>query len=54
MKEAFTSLEKAAREMHLNINQGKTKYMPVTKKDCSKIRSHIEIDSYRFETVHSF
>jgi hypothetical protein len=22
----------AAREMHLNINQGKTKYMPVTKK----------------------
>jgi hypothetical protein len=40
--------------MHLNINQGKTKYMPETKKDCSKIPSHIEIDSYRFETVHSF
>jgi sorting nexin-29 len=32
MKEAFTSLEKAATEMHLNINQGKTKCMPVTKK----------------------
>jgi hypothetical protein len=54
MKEAFTSLEKAAREMHLNINQGKTKYMPVTKKDCSKIPSHIKIDSYKFEAVHSF
>jgi hypothetical protein len=54
MKKAFTSMEKAAREMHLNINQDKTKYMPVTKKDCSKIPSHIEIDSYRFETVHRF
>jgi hypothetical protein len=52
MKETFTSLEKAAREMHLNINQDKIKYMPVTKKDCSKIPSHI--DFYRFETVHSF
>jgi hypothetical protein len=29
--EAFISLEKAVREMHLQINQEKTKYMPVTK-----------------------
>jgi DNA topoisomerase IB len=34
MKEAFTNLEKAARKTHLQINQGKTKYMPVTKKIC--------------------
>jgi sorting nexin-29 len=54
MKEAFTSLEKAGREMHLDINQGKTKYMPVTKRDCSKTPSHIATDSYRVETVHSF
>jgi hypothetical protein len=44
VKEAFTSLGKTAREMHLNINQGKTKCMPVTKKGCSEIPSHIEID----------
>jgi sorting nexin-29 len=27
MKEAFTNLEKAVKKMHLQINQGKTKYM---------------------------
>jgi hypothetical protein len=35
MKEAFTNLEKAAKKMHLQINQGKAKYMPVTKKICT-------------------
>jgi hypothetical protein len=30
MKEAFISLEKAAKKMHLQINQEKTKYMPIT------------------------
>jgi sorting nexin-29 len=37
MKEAFTNLEKAAKKMHLNINQEKTKYMPVTRKDYVRI-----------------
>ena len=32
MIEAFNSLEKAARDMNLFINQHKTKYMPVTKR----------------------
>jgi hypothetical protein len=35
MKEAFTNLEKAARKMNLQINEGNTKYMPVTKKICT-------------------
>jgi hypothetical protein len=30
MKEALANLEKAAKEIHLQINEGKTKYMPVT------------------------
>jgi hypothetical protein len=53
MKEAFISLEKAAREMHLQINQEKTKCMPATKQDCRHSPSHIEIGPYKFETVHS-
>jgi hypothetical protein len=33
MIEIFTGLEKAAKGMNLFINQEKTKYMPVTKKN---------------------
>jgi hypothetical protein len=40
--------------MHLNINQEKAKYMPVTRKDCTSYSSYIEIGSYKFEIVHSF
>jgi hypothetical protein len=54
MKEAFTNLEKAAKKMHLNINQEKPKYMPVTRKDCTSYPSYIETGSYKFEIVHSF
>jgi sorting nexin-29 len=54
MKEAFTNLEKAAKKMHQQINQGKTKYMPVTKKICTDGPTYLEISSYKFETVYSF
>jgi hypothetical protein len=54
MKETFSSSEKAAKEMGLQVNQEKTKYMPVTKKDYAHIPSHIEIGPYHFEIVHSF
>jgi hypothetical protein len=54
MKEAFTNLEKAARKLHLQINQGKTKYMPVTKKICTDGPTYLEIGLYKFETVYSF
>jgi len=46
--EAFTTLEKAANGMSLIINQGKTKYMPVTTK------SHLEVGPYKFQVVHRF
>jgi hypothetical protein len=40
--------------MGLQVNQEKTKYMPVTEKDYAHIPSHTEIGSYQFETVHNF
>jgi hypothetical protein len=54
MKEAFLNLEIAAKKMNLQINQNKTKYMPVTKNECANGPIHIEIGSYKFETVCSF
>jgi hypothetical protein len=37
--------------MHLQINQDKTKYMPVTKKGYAGGPPLIDIDSYKFETA---
>jgi hypothetical protein len=54
MKEAFSSLEKAAKEMHLQVNQVKTKYMPVTKRGYVCVPPHVEIGPYQFGTVHGF
>jgi hypothetical protein len=51
MREAFLNLERAAKKMNLQINQNKTKYMPVTKNECANGPVHIEIGSYKFETV---
>jgi sorting nexin-29 len=51
MKEASLNLERAAKEMNLQINQNKTKYMPVTKNECANGPVHIEIGSYKYETV---
>jgi sorting nexin-29 len=42
MIEAFTSLEKAAKDMNLFINQENTKYMPVTKKSHANYPHHLE------------
>jgi hypothetical protein len=49
MKEAFTNLEKAARKMHLQINQEKAKHMPLTKKICTDGPTYLEIGPYKFE-----
>jgi hypothetical protein len=49
---AFISLQKAAKDMHLQINQEKTKYMPVTKEDYAHFPPHIETGPYQFH--HSF
>jgi sorting nexin-29 len=52
--ETAINLEEAAKKMHLQINQEKTKYMPVTKKACTDGPSHTDIGSCKFEIVHSF
>ena len=54
MTEAFTSLEKAAKDMNLFINQEKTKYMPVTKKRHAGYPHYLEDGPYKFQVVHSF
>jgi hypothetical protein len=54
MIEAFTSLENAAKDMHLFINQDETKYMPVTKKSHANYPHHLEVGSYKFQVIHSF
>ena len=43
MIEAFPTLEKAAKGMNLIINQEKTKYMPVTKKNHASYPHHLEV-----------
>jgi len=54
MIEAFTTLEKAAKVMNLIINQEKTKYMPVTKKNHDSYPHHLEVGTYKLQVVHSF
>ena len=54
MIEAFTSLENAAKDMNLFINQENTKYMPVTKKSHANYPHHLEDGSYKFQVIHSF
>jgi hypothetical protein len=54
MIEAFTSLEKAAKDMNLFINQEKIKYMPVTKKSHTNYPHLLEVGSYKFQVIHSF
>ena len=54
MKESFQLLEEASKEVGLDINEGKTKYMvAVNTQNCSKPCS-IEIGRYNFERVDRF
>jgi sorting nexin-29 len=46
MIEAFTSLEKAAKDMNLFINQEKIKYMTVTKKNHANYPHHLQFGLY--------
>ena len=54
MTEAFTSLEKAAKDMNMFINQEKTKYMSVTKKSHANYPHHLQVGPYKFKVIHSF
>jgi hypothetical protein len=40
--------------MHLQINQGKTKYVLVTKKICTDGPTYLQVGPYKFEIVYSF
>ena len=51
--EAFTCLEKAAKDMNLFINQEKNKYMPATKKSHANYLHHLEVGSCKFQVIHS-
>jgi hypothetical protein len=52
--ERIINLERATKKMHLQINQDKTKYTQVTKKDCTNGPAHVEIGTCEFEVVHRF
>ena len=54
MIEAFTTLDKAVKDMNLFINQEKTKCMPVIKKSHANFPHHLEVGSYKFQIIHSF
>jgi hypothetical protein len=54
MTEAFTSLEKAAKDLNLFINQEKTKYMPVNKKSHASYPHYLKVGPYKLQTVHIF
>jgi hypothetical protein len=52
LKEAFLSLERAAREMGLRINEEKTKYLTTgVNKNQPK---YFQIEKFKFEMVQSF
>ena len=52
LKEAFLSLERAAGEMGLRINEGKTKYL--TTRDSKNQQRYFQIKNFNFEAVQSF
>jgi sorting nexin-29 len=52
LKEAFLSLERAAGEMGLKINEEKTKYL-ATRVHKNQLK-HFQIENFNFETVQSF
>jgi hypothetical protein len=54
MTDAFTSLEKATKGMNLFINQGKAKYLPVTKNSHASYPHYLDVGPYKFQVVHSF
>jgi hypothetical protein len=53
-KRFLLGCKKAAKMMHLQVNQEKTKHMPLTNKGYMHSLPYTEIGHYKFETVHSF
>jgi hypothetical protein len=54
LKEAFISLERAAGEMGLKINEEKTKYLTTRVNKNKNQPKHCQIENFNFESVQSF
>jgi hypothetical protein len=56
IRNLFVEMENIARKFRLHINQEKTKYMIVERKNSLKINKieHLKIKNYQFERVESF
>ena len=52
LKEAFLSLERAAGEMGLRINEENTKYLTI--RESKNQQSYFQIKNFNFEAVQSF
>ena len=54
LREAFISLERAAGEMGLKINEEKTKYLTIRVNKNKNQLKYCQIGNFNFESVHSF
>ena len=53
-KEVFTLFENGAKEVGLEVNEDKTKYMVATKNPRPRVRQNVTINEYNFEVVKEF
>ena len=55
IRQLFVEMESAARKLGLQINQEKTKYMIVERKNTLRQKiGHLKIKNYKFERVENF
>ena len=55
IRQLFVEMESAARKLGLQINQEKTKYMIVERKNTLRQKTgHLKIKNYKFERVENF
>lgn len=48
LRSLFTRLEKNAKKVELQVNEKKTEYMFMGKRDCTAVFSHLKVDRYEF------
>ena len=51
---AFSAIERESAKMGLEVNEGKTKYMPSTSGVVPRMRSQNTANSYNFDVVKEF
>jgi hypothetical protein len=52
--ESFIEVEKEGKEVGLNINEGKTKYMKMTRNHTKASLQNLRMGSYNFGSVREF